>query len=1202
MARAKPKHGKDGGEKGKEKVAPQATTEPDKHVPVNVARRLKTELQRLRGTVNGELDKNDSTALGREFTSESYLEHSDPHVRLLVASCIAELLRVTAPDTPFGSDHELYEVFVLLVRVLRETTKHTDIAWFTLLETLASVKMCNLAVGLTPDSSHAQSDVSPEDLVVDIFRCLFERIQDDHAAKVEANMVSIMVGCLEECDVVSPQLLETLLEPLLHNDQHPRAYHMAQQVIEKASDQLQNALSLFFNSVLVDATTPHSLSTTSDMKDHVHTLIYETHKIQPGLLLYVLPNVCLQLQVDDMETRSNAIALMGRLFASSHADYGHQYLKNFREFLGRFRDVKKEIRLQMVTVCSIVAQRKPDLALLVDAELQLRLQDPEWDVRRLVVNELCDLATHSLASVSNASLREVGERMKDKKVVIRKEAMTGLAQIYAAHVSTSWTNGNKDATAVAQQLAWIPEYVLKCFAYPIQELRLRVVQLVDDILLPKSSTELFRMKGLLFMWKTLDAGSREALRRVFLERVQCRQIIQQFLALKQQLRQGNAANNGSSLQKCLKELSPLLPETEGLTGLVDKLATWKDLKLVKHLGVLCAATSDAAAIRQAREDIVKMVGSKTPLGDFIKNVCRKLAMTTVNASSVDCLLSILKDEPTHECVEVLHLVGSIFPHLLQPHVGTLEQLLAQGSSPHVVLPCVLDLLVCYAKFDRDGAPPVALKKSLLAHCTNQPLDVVKKSARILVSLFPGEVPGLVKKLRKPTSSGLSDATLQTLVVVTKHVPNVIADATSLFDQLVDMVNTSKKRETKCLALTLLSHLVLYQHVPDGHELNDQAPRDTACRRVYDLSFDLLQASTSKTSAPLRAVAASNLLKLTRVPRLERQLRIDEWHTLGYVLTDSDEGVRRAFLKKLTSNLLRHPSLNHKYVCYVALASSEPVAELKKEARTLLQSAVQRMRHMYETARSSAAENNPASSLMVPEYVVPYAVHLVLHSPWEGSEDVESLYFVLESLVSHVVSEADNISFLLQMLHKLSLCHDSTTSSTNNYPKDLSTILDAGTTWLKKRIKNQINLKAYPGQIYLPKHLFQPGKAPGTTTGSGAASKAAALEDDGDADVVERVQKKRPSAVKTDKPSKKAKVVSTKSPVVTPTRRMPARHAKSADVSLADQDSDVDDEDNARPARATSRPESSVPGGASSLRTTHTGAGRQDPCQYYDITT
>ncbi|KAH9129963.1 hypothetical protein LEN26_000107 [Aphanomyces euteiches] len=1102
--------------KGKGKTKDKADT--SKPGSTNVAKRLTAELHRLRGTSNGELEESETAALGREFTSESNLEHPDPHVRLLVASCVAELLRVTAPETPFGSEHELYEVFLLIVRVLRETTKDTDITWFGLLETLATVKMFNLAVGLEPESG----DISG-DLVVNLFRCLFDRIQDDHSAKVEANMVSIMTGCLEEYDSVSPALLETVLEPLLHGDEHPRAYHMAQQVIRKSSDHLQNALSLFFNSVLVDAIGNHH---ESELKEHALALIYESHKIQPGLLLYVLPNVCLQLQVDEMEIRSNAIALMGRLFASSHADYGAQYMKNFREFLGRFRDVKKEIRLQMVQVCSIIAQRKPDLAVLIDAELQLRLQDQEWEVRRAVVNEICDLAAHSLSIVSQTCLREVGERMKDKKVVIRKEAMTGLAQVYAAHVSTSWTNGNMEISTAAKELAWIPDYVLKCFAYREQELRLRVVQLLDDILLPKQTTDVYRMKGLLFIWRHLDAGSKEALKRILMERMQCRKIITRFIEVKNQLRGKSQANLLTSAKQSLKELGSLLPETEGIAGLVEKLVTWKDMKLVKHLDILCSAGSQTNAIRQAREDLIKMVGSKTPLGEFMKNICRKLAMTTVNSSSLTCLLSMLEDENNKSCSEILQMVGSVCPHLLASHLESLEQLLSLSPKSS----CVFDLFVSLTKHSTNlDEIPTSMKKILINHCTSGSVDVVKKSARILVKLFPNEVTSFVKKLLKQAE--FSEAKLQALAIFVKHAPEAISDAPTLFKQTLEVYeNAAKKRDVKCLVLNLLTNLVLHKDLHDSS------------RHVLDLCFQHFQGTNYKTIAPLRATAASSVLKMTRVPAIENQIEIEEWHSLGYVIEDPEDIVRRAMLKKLTANLLHHP-INHKYMCYLALACTDPNADMKKEVKTLLQTAVQRMRRMYE---ARVDQSNTASSLMVPEYTLPYMIHLVLHSPWD-EVSMNSLYFLLEALVSHAASEADNISFLLQMLHKLSLCHDATDPSAAK----MYEIIDSCTTWLKKRIKNQINLKAYPGQIYLPKQLFQPGRK--DETKSSTANEISTMPET-------PKQKKRPAPIKvseSDKASKKVKKSPTPTKVTPPSRRMPSRLAKN-DANLADQDSDVEE--------------------------------------------
>ena len=130
-------------------------------------------------------------------------------------------------------------------------------------------------------------------------------------------------------------------------------------------------------------------------------------------------------------------------------------------FLKRFRDHALEIRILMVVqIGGILMQRRrdpiPTFCTKVEEEMKGRLQDTEWKVRCRTVNELCDVAAMDLKCISSSTLQSLGERMKDKSVVIRKEAMTGLAQIFASH--------SKEKT-----LRWIPEFICKCFAYPEME-------------------------------------------------------------------------------------------------------------------------------------------------------------------------------------------------------------------------------------------------------------------------------------------------------------------------------------------------------------------------------------------------------------------------------------------------------------------------------------------------------------------------------------------------------------------------------------------------------------------------------------------------------------------------------------------------------------------------------------------------------------
>jgi hypothetical protein len=93
-------------------------------------------------------------------------------------------------------------------------------------------------------------------------------------------------------------------------------------------------------------------------------------------MLYIFPNVATQLAAEDEALRARSVALLGRLFAATHAEYGLEYPRIFREFLGRFKDKEPAIRSQLVGIGAAIMQRKPRLAEQIVLHLQGRLQDP----------------------------------------------------------------------------------------------------------------------------------------------------------------------------------------------------------------------------------------------------------------------------------------------------------------------------------------------------------------------------------------------------------------------------------------------------------------------------------------------------------------------------------------------------------------------------------------------------------------------------------------------------------------------------------------------------------------------------------------------------------------------------------------------------------------------------------------------------------
>lgn len=1271
-----------------------------------LARRLRQTWAALRSTPALPSDEHDArevtaaqlTLVARELLAKvaalnASEDEQERDARALAACALVELLRVfsATPSAALATSSDRSAALKCLLAQLRalgdapsaskqrpgtpkpagddaEMSEDVRRAPAYVLEALAALKP-SLVLTLLATDAHSDNDSEDSDTsspLTRLFSALLGAIRREHSAQTQEQMLAVMLGCLQDDEMVDQSLLDAILAPLLvppasasqqeQQQQEPEeeedgsgqsnlstevgAYSLAQQLIRRASDQLETPLTQFLNGVLIDApagllTAGPARGAASALKEHVYTLIYEVHRVRASLLLYVLPNVCLQLQVDEVATRADAVKLMGRLFASRAADYGQQFPKSFRDFLGRFRDASKEIRMLMVHAGALVWENKPELGHLLEKELVERLSDPEWEVRQLTVRELCDFCANSLELVSESCVRAVGERMKDKKVVLRKETMTGLGQVYGAHIAAYWTEEEEDGatsdaaravpTENTKKLGWIPDYVLKCYAYPQQELRLRVLQLLDDILLPKHLNDDARASGLIFILQALDATSKEALRRILKERATCRGIVIEFLTERQAQREKRKQTTVSheqveaeamaSAQKLHDALRPLFPETNQLKKLLDQLVKWKDQSVFKHLASVCDAGLSQSEARKARDQVVRCVGTKTPLGEFVKNLCRKLATLTVNQATMEAVVRVLaagSDHParvTRSAVELLEIASSVQPDLLLPLVrdGGFDALLVvdekrkeptratsrrkktksdddgdeeedededgdDEKDPKIVIGVLKALANCSQRWaptahdvgmDDDSEFSPALTECLRAFCLGRfdnafhslSVPMQSEAARLaadgLANCYGGRnhesMTSLVGKLCAPShllssSPAVLLCALQSLRVLVKRCSDAFTAASpeenrkllervwsAVVQDLVlsddsDAARSTEKStmgkkkqsqlaDVRCLAIRVAANALVYC----GGTGKASIPVDQSAALVKSL-FELLRADGKRWGASVavtaryRAAASCALLKLTRRRELEATLSVVEWHLLGFSLQDPSEDVRRAFLKRLTSNLTKHSAPHpHKYLSYLALAATEPKPPLKKSAKSLLTAAVERMRRMFEASLSGGSPTDDgnasarrATALLVPEYAVPYVIHLLAHHPdfpralvekhlarprasplstpatqqqagmaavlessmW--SEQVAYLSFVLDGLVStKQAARSDNIAFLLQILAKLSGCRDVLKpEAAHIYP-----LIDTAVALLTKKIKDQSNLKAFPGAIFVPRQLY-----------------------------------------------------------------------------------------------------------------------------------
>lgn len=163
------------------------------------------------------------------------LRRSDMDVRLSVTSCISEITRITAPDSPY--DDELMKEFFQLAVSAFENLSHASGRYYmkalSILDTVAKVRSCLLMLDLECDK-----------LVVEMFQHFLKVIRSNHPHFVFAAMETIMTLVIDESEDVSWDLLRILLASVRKENQDvsPTSWKLGEKVFTKCAAKLKTNL------------------------------------------------------------------------------------------------------------------------------------------------------------------------------------------------------------------------------------------------------------------------------------------------------------------------------------------------------------------------------------------------------------------------------------------------------------------------------------------------------------------------------------------------------------------------------------------------------------------------------------------------------------------------------------------------------------------------------------------------------------------------------------------------------------------------------------------------------------------------------------------------------------------------------------------------------------------------------------------------
>uniref|UniRef100_A0A8C2UFD1 PDS5 cohesin associated factor B n=1 Tax=Coturnix japonica TaxID=93934 RepID=A0A8C2UFD1_COTJA len=1019
--------------------------------------------------------------LALHLASDFFLKHPDKDVRLLVACCLADIFRIYAPEAPYTSPDKLKDIFMFITRQLKglEDTKSPQFnRYFYLLENIAWVKSYNICFELE-DSN---------EIFTQLYRTLFSVINNGHNQKVHMHMVDLMSSIICEGDTVSQELLDTVLVNLVpaHKNLNKQAYDLAKALLKRTAQAIEPYITNFFNQVLMLGKT-----SISDLSEHVFDLILELYNIDSHLLLSVLPQLEFKLKSNDNEERLQVVKLLAKMFGAKDSELASQNKPLWQCYLGRFNDIHVPIRLECVKFASHCLMNHPDLAKDLTEYLKVRSHDPEEAIRHDVIVSIVTAAKKDLLLVNDHLLNFVRERTLDKRWRVRKEAMMGLAQIYKKYSLQS--EAGKEA---AKQISWIKDKLLHIYYQ----------NSIDDRLLVERIFA--QMKCLYYLYATLDSNAVKALNEMWkcqnLLRHQVKDLVDLIkqpkvssVCLYSTVNVGNLPDPGKA-QDFMKKFTQVLEDDEKIRSQLEMLVS-----------PTCSCKQAEGCVREITKKLGNPKQPTNPFLEMIKFLLERIAPVHIDTESISALIKQVnksidgtaddEDEgvPTDQAIraglELLKVLS--FTHPISFHSAeTFESLLAcLKMDDEKVAEAALQIfkntgivnVIMVLHHKAKKGPPRQAKYAI--HCINAIFSSKETQfAQIFEPLHKSLDPSNFEHLITPLVTIGHIAMLapdQFAAPLKSLVATFIVKDLLMNDRLPGKKTTklwvpdeevSPETLVKIQAIKMMVRWLLGMK-------NNHSKSGTSTLRLLTtiLHSDGDLTEQGKISKPdmsrLRLAAGSAIVKLAQEPCYHEIITLEQYQLCALAINDECYQVRQIFAQKLHKGLSRL-RLPLEYMAICALCAKDPVKERRAHARQCL---VKNINVRREYLKQHAAVSEKLLSLL-PEYVVPYTIHLLAHDPdYVKVQDIEQLkdikeclWFILEILMAK--NENNSHAFIRKMVENIKQTKDAQGPDDAKMNEKLYTVCDVAMNIIMSK-STTYSLESPKDPVLPARYFTQPDK-------------------------------------------------------------------------------------------------------------------------------
>ncbi|WZZ33940.1 sister chromatid cohesion protein PDS5 homolog B isoform X1 [Brassica napus] len=1025
------------------------------------------------------------------------LKNRDNDVSLLVTVCVSEIFRILAPEPPF-EDKYLRDIFGLFLAEFSELSDTVSPYFSRRAKILETVSRCKCSLLML--------DVDCHDLIHEMFNTFFSVVRDHYQqnlahqknAKVQQrkantqqaqqslfnDILTIMTDILKE--EASSSLVGVILENLVKEgkDATPAANNLASSLIKNCTDTLEPLICSFLTSCFMEKD-----SIQSNLKDSYHEIIFMISLNAPQILLAIIPNFTQELLTDQVDVRIKALNLAGRIFTQPNHCSGEIYRDLFVEFLRRFSDKSAEVRMAALKCGKqcYLANPSGNKASGVLTAIQERLLDFDDRVRTQALVVTCDIMKSNMKYAPLNLISEATERLRDKKISVRKKAMQQLSKVYQDYCDKC----SKGYMTINDHFEQIPcKILLLCCDKDCKESWSHNVELVlSDDLYPRLLPVEERMRHWVQCFVVMNHIHLKSLSSILSQKRRFQSELRHCLTLWREAKDHNVEEVKRKQKSCFVKLSSGFPDASKAEDFFHRLDQMNDASIFDALTLLLDELTFTKA-QTIREKFLERIGANHQLFDFLRILSTKCAPTIFSSEHVRYLMDQLSSSTSDTqlkapFIKLLLVILNMFPSYLRGSEKQFLELLEDDDSVADELTEALSKAAPYISANFSDYSPV-LEKMCLEGTRSQAKHAVSAIASLARSSEKSVFSKLCKKLRDSLLRGRKiPTTLQSLACVgqysvlafdnlyediSRYVYQVFqaepSDNQPPCDQSSGCCNSCK---LKIYGLKTLVKSFLPRHGQVVRKIDDLL--NILKKTLRSQGLEGIK-SCDDTGANVRLAAAKAVLLLSR--KWDLHISPELFRLTISMGKDSNAFITKTFLTKL-QKLLMENMIPRRYACAFSFSVSGPCRDLQNDS----------LRYIYGFTRNATREaragrdvDQRESLTDCPAYMIVFLIHVLAHDPDFPSEDCmdEHVYArfcgPLLSILQVLLSNKEIAPFLCCILRAIKRAEDAVDACKT--PR-LHILADIGSSAVNTSKCIDATSPQAPRSILLPSSLYKLGQ-------------------------------------------------------------------------------------------------------------------------------